>query len=65
MKYIASGSAPFDRLKNDWPRAARRATGEAAASNDPINLLRGTGVHFALLFGGGCAAIWMSNLRFA
>jgi hypothetical protein len=27
-------------------------------------LWRGTGLHFALFFAGGCAAIWMYNVRF-
>lgn len=69
--------------------ARNRRETEAAASNDPINLLRasgdrrrpfvlsslgetalrrrllrGTGLHLALFFAGGCAAIWMFNLRF-
>jgi hypothetical protein len=69
--------------------ARNRRETEAAASNDPINLLRatgdrrrpfvlsslgettlrrrllrGTGLHLALFFAGGCAAIWVFNLRF-
>jgi hypothetical protein len=36
--------------------------GEAALRR---RLLRGTGLHLALFFAGGSAAIWVFNLRFA